>query len=38
MTPENKDSIDEESLMRLPKGVTLINMACPKEVLKKDQP
>ena len=34
LTPENKDSIDEELLMRLPKGVTLINMACVEEVLE----
>ena len=34
MTPETKDSIDEVSLMTLPKGVTLINMACLQEVLE----
>ena len=34
LTPETKDSIDEESLMRLPKGVTLINMAGLEEVLE----
>ena len=34
LTPETKDSIDKESLMRLPKGVTLMNMACLEKVLE----
>ena len=32
LTPETKDSINKESLMRVPKGATLINAECPEEV------
>ena len=29
-TPENKDSIDKEQLMKMPKRASLINMASPR--------
>ena len=33
-TPETKDSIDTEQLMKMTKRPTLINMTCPEEVLE----
>ena len=32
LTPETKDSIDKEPLMKMPKSTTLINAACPDRV------